>query len=265
MKVDRLFRRNENVLHAQLSKLPRPTTKCESVSTAKGLTGSLNVASVSQSGLKPQRGLISSNTAAKKANKKSACVSENKPPTMDRAPSPSLKPNSTHATPLRIRVPSRTQLRQASAARRLSQEGHDSTLPSSRQHRPSPPRSTLDHELSISLSKLASQQRYVERGRLEHDEQTRRENLNLPLLSKTLEVAQVSVMADSASLESKFAFLNKSHLTYRTVALQDHRVFLNASYLTPASIMEHVHDDDVFYHVWVAVTLALDEINVFVQ
>ena len=31
------------------------------------------------------------------------------------------------------------------------------------------------------------------------------------------------------------------------------------------AVVEHIHSNDVFYHVWVAVNLALDEMSVSVQ
>ena len=38
-----------------------------------------------------------------------------------------------------------------------------------------------------------------------------------------------------------------------------HKEVLGASYVTPQSIIDKLHDRDIYYHVWVAVKLALEE------
>ncbi|KAL5514694.1 hypothetical protein ACEPAG_2010 [Sanghuangporus baumii] len=216
------------------------------------------------------------------------------------ASSPS--PTSLHTRP---RVPSRTQLRHASAARRLSAEGlrpivrpapaplgkdesilpddprdisnvptttaiTTTAIPSSDSH-PAPNKDlhedskkgvsfeswtglrSRSHLHSRSDSNSTSKELHLRnlgedyhgRKRKQLDTAPDVSSTPPPYLPKTLEFAEVGLVAESANMET----------------LMGNREILGASFMTPQSILDKMDDSDNYYHVWVAVKLALEEVS----
>ncbi|KAL5520794.1 hypothetical protein ACEPAF_2797 [Sanghuangporus sanghuang] len=219
-------------------------------------------------------------------------------------PAASLSPTSSHTRP---RVPSRTHLRHASAARRLSAEGllpivrpapapvplgkdenilpddprdisnvptttstTTTTTPSYDSH-PTPDKDPHEdskkgvsfeswtgirssshlHSRSdsnstskgIHLRKLGEDYHGLKRKQI--DPASDVSSAAPPYLSETLEFAEIGLMAESANMGT----------------LMGNRQILGASFMTPQSILDKLDDSDNYYHVWVAVKLALEEVS----
>ncbi|KAL5497855.1 hypothetical protein ACEPAH_2786 [Sanghuangporus vaninii] len=214
-------------------------------------------------------------------------------------PAASLSPASSHTRP---RVPSRTHLRHASAARRLSAEGllpiirpapaplgkDENILPDDPRDisniptttstttttTPSHPTPNKDpHEDSkkgvnsesrtglrsrshlhsrsdskstskgIHLRKLGEDYHGLKRKQIDPAPDV--SSAPPPYLSKTLEFSEIGLMAESANMGT----------------LMGNRQILRASFMTPQSILDKLDDSDNYYHVWVAVKLALEEVS----
>ncbi|KAL5478458.1 hypothetical protein ACEPAI_2642 [Sanghuangporus weigelae] len=211
-------------------------------------------------------------------------------------------PTSLHTRP---RAPSRTQLRHASAARRLSAEGllpvvgptpaplgkNENILPDDPREISNVPTTTATTTTAIpssdfhpasnkdphedskkgvsfeswtglrSCSHLHSRSNsnstskeihlrnlgedYHGRKRKQIDPAPNISSAPPPYLSKTLEFAEVGLMAESANMGT----------------LIGNREILGASFMTPQSILDKMDDSDNYYHVWVAVKLALEEVS----
>ncbi|KAL5478450.1 hypothetical protein ACEPAI_2634 [Sanghuangporus weigelae] len=211
-------------------------------------------------------------------------------------------PTSLHTRP---RAPSRTQLRHASAARRLSAEGllpvvgptpaplgkNENILPDDPREISNVPTTTATTTTAIpssdfhpasnkdphedskkgvsfeswtglrSCSHLHSRSNsnstskeihlrnlgedYHGRKRKQIDPAPNISSAPPPYLSKTLEFAEVGLMAESANMGT----------------LIGNREILGASFMTPRSILDKMDDSDNYYHVWVAVKLALEEVS----
>ncbi|KAI5118358.1 hypothetical protein M0805_004331 [Coniferiporia weirii] len=144
----------------------------------------------------------------------------------------------------RSRVPSRTQLRHASAARRLSLSidgaGQD-VLPDVYR---------LGVSVALEAKAEASSSGFKTRSRQRQRRADKAPPYPAPVspvkpppyLRDTADAVGLGLMADSANMESIH--------------------FLKASFMTPESVLDKIQQSDNFYHVWVAAMLAMEEMSI---
>ncbi|KAH8112783.1 hypothetical protein DFH11DRAFT_1603881 [Phellopilus nigrolimitatus] len=138
----------------------------------------------------------------------------------------------------RPRTLSRTQLRHANAARRLSVEGLGKDEYGGETAAP-----PISKPASLGSAKQSSPRQGQAKRPASPPVAVAKPP---PYLRDTMDVAGVGLISDSANMET---LISNKH-------------FLRASFMSPESVIDKIQHSDNFYHVWVAAMLAMEELSI---